>query len=156
MLRVFRACQTILRIRTPACLSNVPAGLSTGSQDASQPSDNQSQFEDPPPIPVYKAREGETTGEKRARLLYQSRKRGMLENGILLSCFAGKYLKGMNDDQLSMFDNLINKPSNDWDIFHWITGKTPTPTEYQSEIMDSLKEFVQNKNKQERLRQPDL
>ena len=37
-----------------------------------------------PPIPPYKEKTGETTDLKRARLLYQSRKRGMLENGLLL------------------------------------------------------------------------
>ena len=109
-----------------------------------------------PPIPVYKARSGETTSEQKARLLYQSRKRGMLENGILLSCFADRYLEGMDDKQLHIFDDLINTPSNDWDIFHWITGKTPAPAEYQSEILDMLQSFVQNKNKEQRLQQPDL
>ena len=37
-------------------------------------------------IPVYRARENESTEVLRARLLYQSRKRGMLENGLLLRC----------------------------------------------------------------------
>ncbi len=37
-----------------------------------------------PPIPEYKPRAGETVEVQRARLLYQSRKRGMLENGLLL------------------------------------------------------------------------
>ena len=37
-------------------------------------------------IPVYRARENEPTKVLRARLLYQSRKRGMLENGLLLRC----------------------------------------------------------------------
>ena len=37
-----------------------------------------------PPIPEYKPRTGESTQIQRARLLYQSRKRGMLENGLLL------------------------------------------------------------------------
>lgn len=41
---------------------------------------------------------------KRARLLYQARKRGTLENGLLLSTFAYKYLKAMNDKQMSDFD----------------------------------------------------
>lgn len=37
-------------------------------------------------IPVYRARENEPVEVLRARLLYQSRKRGMLENGLLLRC----------------------------------------------------------------------
>ena len=37
-------------------------------------------------IPVYRARDNEPIDVLRARLLYQSRKRGMLENGLLLRC----------------------------------------------------------------------
>ena len=37
-----------------------------------------------PPIPEYKPRSGESIEVQKARLLYQSRKRGMLENGLLL------------------------------------------------------------------------
>lgn len=36
------------------------------------------------PVPPYVEKQGETIELKRARLLYQSRKRGMLENGLLL------------------------------------------------------------------------
>ena len=37
-------------------------------------------------IPVYRARENESVEVLRARLQYQSRKRGMLENGLVLRC----------------------------------------------------------------------
>ena len=36
------------------------------------------------PLPTPKIRENESFETKKARLLYQSRKRGMLENGLLL------------------------------------------------------------------------
>ena len=36
------------------------------------------------PFPQYEPRKNEVVEVKRARLLYQSRKRGMLENGLLL------------------------------------------------------------------------
>lgn len=38
------------------------------------------------------------------RLIYQSRKRGMLENGLLLSTFAAKFLGQMSDKQLQEYD----------------------------------------------------
>lgn len=47
----------------------------------------------------------------------------MLENGLLLSSFAHRYLQTMNEEQLSMYDRLINLPSNDWEIYYWATGK---------------------------------
>lgn len=54
------------------------------------------------------------------------------------------------------FDRLINKPSNDWDIFNWANGKKPTPPEYETEVMQLLKDHVRNVHKEARLRQPDL
>ena len=80
----------------------------------------------------------------------------MLENGLLLSTFASKYLNGFDEKQTHEFDNLINMPSNDWDIFYWATGTKPTPDEYNTEIMDMLKKHVQNVNKEQRICQPDL
>ena len=35
-------------------------------------------------IPVYSAREGETLEQKKARLVYQSRKRGIKETDLIL------------------------------------------------------------------------
>lgn len=108
------------------------------------------------PIPEYAMRPDETMDVRKARLLYQSRKRGMLENGLLLSTFAAKYLNGMTERQVELYDNLINKPSNDWEIYYWATGNKPTPEEYQSEIMDLLKEHAKNKDKDCRITQPPL
>lgn len=89
-------------------------------------------------------------------MLYQSRKRGMLENGLLLSTFAKKYLNTFNDTQLKLYDHLINLPSNDWDIFYWATGVKPTPPEFDNEVMNLLKKHVQNEDRQTRIMQPDL
>lgn len=47
----------------------------------------------------------------------------MLENGLILSNFAGKYLHIFNDEELNLYDRLINLPSNDWEIYYWATGK---------------------------------
>lgn len=88
-------------------------------------------------------------------LIYQSRKRGMLENDLLLSTFASKYLPGFDVDQTVQFDRLINKPSNDWDIYYWATEKKPTPVEYENEIMRMLRQHVLNREREER-RMPDL
>ncbi|VDM02552.1 unnamed protein product, partial [Schistocephalus solidus] len=37
--------------------------------------------------------------------------------------FADKYLAGMTELELEAYDNLINKPDNDWDIYYWATGR---------------------------------
>ncbi|XP_066439269.1 succinate dehydrogenase assembly factor 2, mitochondrial [Eleutherodactylus coqui] len=107
-------------------------------------------------LPAWKERENELLEVKRARLLYESRKRGMLENCILLSLFAKKYLTTMTAAQMSQYDRLINKPSNDWDIYYWATGVAEPPEEFNNEIMHKLQEFAKNRDKEQRLRQPDL
>nr|B1P1W2.1 RecName: Full=Succinate dehydrogenase assembly factor 2, mitochondrial; Short=SDH assembly factor 2; Short=SDHAF2 [Artemia franciscana]ACB05780.1 hypothetical protein [Artemia franciscana] len=92
-----------------------------------------------PWIPPYEERKNEPVEIKRARLLYQSRKRGMLENCLLLSTFAKKFLHSMTPLQLDQYDRLINLPSNDWDIYNWSVGVKPTPEEFETEVMDMLK-----------------
>lgn len=108
------------------------------------------------PIPIYKEKKNEPLQLQKSRLLYQSRKRGMLENGLLLSTFAAKYLESMDAKQTKLYDQLINMPTNDWDIFYWATGVKPTPSEYDNEIMAMLKAHVKNANREKRLCQPDL
>ncbi|XP_064551941.1 succinate dehydrogenase assembly factor 2, mitochondrial [Drosophila montana] len=114
-------------------------------------------FEDPDlPLPEYPKRPDEPLAKRKQRLLYQSRKRGMLENDLLLSTFAHKYLKDFDAKQTAIYDELINGVSNDWDIYYWATGVKPTPEQYETEIMKLLKQHVKNAEKITRLRQPEL
>lgn len=80
----------------------------------------------------------------------------MLENGLLLSTFAARYLHSFDEKQVKLYDDLINQPTNDWDIFYWATKVKPTPDEYNNEIMDLLKKHVGNDKREQRLRQPGL
>ncbi|KAH8292946.1 hypothetical protein KR018_001508, partial [Drosophila ironensis] len=115
-------------------------------------------FDDPPhlPIPEYPSRPHEPLETRKSRLLYQSRKRGMLENDLLLSTFVAKHLKDFSADQTAQYDRLINGVTNDWDIYYWATETKPTPPEFDTEIMQLLKEHVKNTEKVQRIRQPDL
>jgi succinate dehydrogenase assembly factor 2 len=56
----------------------------------------------PKPLP----RPGESIETTRARLVYQSRKRGTLENDLLLSTFAQEHLGTMDVEELSEFDKV--------------------------------------------------
>lgn len=93
----------------------------------------------------YQDRVGEEIEKKRARLLYQSRKRGMLENCIILSSFADKHIETLDADLLDQYDKLINLPTNDWDIYYWATNAKPTPPEYETQIMTKLREHLNTK-----------
>lgn len=108
------------------------------------------------PIPLYKERESEKASEKRSRLLYQSRKRGILENGLLLSTFADKYLDGFDEEQLTQYDRLINIPTNDWEIYYWATGVRPVPQQFDNAIMKLLQAHTKNPDRQIRNQLPEL
>ncbi|KAH6845059.1 Flavinator of succinate dehydrogenase-domain-containing protein [Chaetomium sp. MPI-CAGE-AT-0009] len=64
-------------------------------------------------------RVGEDPATMRARLLYQSRKRGTLESDLLLSTFASTRLASMTPAQLAEYDRFLDE--NDWDIYYWAT-----------------------------------
>ncbi|RSM17368.1 hypothetical protein CDV31_003784 [Fusarium ambrosium] len=66
-------------------------------------------------------RVGEDDATKRARLVYQSRKRGTLESDLLLSTFASKHLPTLPPKLLDQYDLLLDE--NDWDIYYWATQK---------------------------------
>ena len=71
----------------------------------------------------------------------------MLENGLLLSTFAEKYLNNFDDNSLELYDKLINQPSNDWDLYYWMIGNKPTPEEYDNEVMNLMKEHAKNEER---------
>lgn len=102
-------------------------------------------------------RTGETIDTMRARLLYQSRKRGILESDLLLSRFAKKNLQHFDMAQLKEYDELLDEP--DWDIYYWATENydtTPLPDKWKnSKILQMLQQDAKNEDR-EILRMPDL
>ncbi|KAI1439144.1 Flavinator of succinate dehydrogenase-domain-containing protein [Xylaria sp. CBS 124048] len=68
-------------------------------------------------------RVGEDEKTMRARLVYQSRKRGILETDLLLSTFADEYLPTMTREQMAEYDLFLDE--NDWDIYYWATQEEP-------------------------------
>lgn len=102
-------------------------------------------------------RVNESIDKKRSRLIYQSRKRGILETDLLLSSFAAKYLKKLNSKELDEYDQLLNEL--DWDIYYWVTKNfkiTPIPERWKdSKILSLLQDFAENKDKQI-LKMPEL
>ncbi|KAL4771521.1 WD40-repeat-containing domain protein [Aspergillus nidulans var. acristatus] len=77
-------------------------------------------------------RVGEDISTMRARLLYQSRKRGILESDLLLSTFADVYLADMNKEQLQEYDRFLDE--NDWDIYYWATQDPPAEGDAKSDV----------------------
>lgn len=82
----------------------------------------------------------------RNRLIYQSRKRGILENCIIFSTFADKYLKTFNDVQLQKYDALINSKHDEWELYAWAIGSKQAPKEFDSDVINLLKDHVHRKD----------
>ncbi|RPD61441.1 DUF339-domain-containing protein [Lentinus tigrinus ALCF2SS1-6] len=133
---------TTPRAADPWLLPNTPEHLekTTSAPDA--------------PAPTPLARPGESVEKMRARLVYQSRKRGTLESDLLLSTFAKDRLGSMSKDELHEFDKLMDEP--DWDIYYWATGKKAPPPRWEgSNVLKQLAEHAKNEGKVVR-RMPDL
>ncbi|CAK7267491.1 Succinate dehydrogenase assembly factor 2 mitochondrial [Sporothrix epigloea] len=81
---------------------------------------------------------GEDVVTMRARLLYQSRKRGMLESDLLLSTFAAAHLATMTPAQLEQYDRLLDE--NDWDIYYWVTQDETAPLDAQPADSSKIRE----------------
>jgi succinate dehydrogenase assembly factor 2 len=89
-------------------------------------------------------------------LLYQSRKRGILETDLLLSTFAKEHLPTMSLAEMQEYDRLMDEP--DWDIYYWATKseKRAVPQRWtESTILRRLQEHSKNA-KREILRMPEL
>jgi len=82
----------------------------------------------------------------RARLIYQSRKRGTLESDLILSTFANENIHKMDEKELKEYDRLLDEP--DWDIYYWSTGKRIPPSRWaNSALLDKLKAHARNEGK---------
>lgn len=75
----------------------------------------------PPPLdnilPIRRA--NETHEQKLKRLIYKSRKRGILEMDIILSGFAAEYLHKLPKKEVEKYDLLLDEL--DWNVYRWIT-----------------------------------
>jgi succinate dehydrogenase assembly factor 2 len=63
------------------------------------------------PFPDPLPREGESIENLRARLLYQTRKRGTLESDLLMSTFGQEHMPSMSEAELKEFDKVCHPSS---------------------------------------------
>ena len=76
---------------------------------------------------------------RRKKLLYQSQHCGMKENDILLGRFAGQRLASMSDEELPLFEAIMNE--SDLDLYNWITGREPLPEHMKQPVMLAIIDF---------------
>lgn len=63
----------------------------------------------------------------------------MKENDVLIGRFASERVADMSEEQLDMFENLMNHTDND--LYNWITGREPTPDMVDSDVLRLIKEY---------------
>jgi len=73
------------------------------------------------------------------KLLYQSCNRGCRETDLIIGQFAKQNIENMSDDDLQIFNQILQLP--DADIYDWYTRKKPLPTENSSNIMTQILNF---------------
>ncbi|KAJ3120823.1 succinate dehydrogenase assembly factor 2 [Nowakowskiella sp. JEL0407] len=117
-----------------------------------EPIDFNIDYELPPTKRTYSPTE--TLETKRARLIYQSRKRGILETDLLLSTFAAKHLGNFTSEEMDEFAALMDE--NDWSIYYWATNAKVPPEHWKgSKVLELLIEHAKNSEKKI-LRMPEL
>lgn len=73
------------------------------------------------------------------RLKYRAWHRGFREADLILGPFADNHAESMSSEQLDAFEALMEQP--DQDLYEWIVEKTPTPAEFDGEVMNLIKAF---------------
>lgn len=77
--------------------------------------------------------------DRRRRLLFRCRHRGIREMDLLLGEFADTQLIKLNDAELDELESWLTIP--DQKIFAWINGMEPTPAEFDSPLFRCLREL---------------
>lgn len=76
---------------------------------------------------------------RRKRLVYRANYRGFKEADLILGGFAKKYIDSFTDDEITMFEDLLE--AKDHDIYNWISGKQALPANYDTPLFARLKAF---------------
>jgi antitoxin CptB len=73
------------------------------------------------------------------RLKFRAWHRGFVEADLILGPFVDAHAEGLAPDQLDRLEALFEEA--DHDIYNWIIGRTPTPAQFDTDVMQLLKDF---------------
>ncbi|GEP01687.1 FAD assembly factor SdhE [Methylobacterium haplocladii] len=76
---------------------------------------------------------------RRRRTLFRAWHRGMREMDLIMGRFADAEIGTLTEDELTVFEALIEVP--DRDLLGWITGEAETPANYDTPVYRRLKAF---------------
>jgi antitoxin CptB len=81
----------------------------------------------------------ETDDTRLRKLKFRAWRRGFREADLILGPFADKHVASFTDLELDTFETLLDQP--DPDLYDWILGRTPTPADFDHDIMNRIKAF---------------
>jgi antitoxin CptB len=70
------------------------------------------------------------------RLRFRAWHRGVKEADLLIGGFFDRYSDGWNDDEIALFEELIEE--QDVDILAWAMGTEPAPERFAGTVMTAL------------------
>ncbi len=73
------------------------------------------------------------------KLLYRANYRGFKEADILLGGFLKDNIEQLTDMELQQFADLLD--ARDHDIYDWITRKLPVPAQYDTPLLDKIRQY---------------
>ncbi|MCG8493426.1 MAG: succinate dehydrogenase assembly factor 2 [Sneathiellales bacterium] len=82
----------------------------------------------------------EETAIRRKRLLHRSRYTGMKETDLMLGRFAEQYIQKFSEEELEIYETLLK--AGDPSIYAWAVGREDVPAEYDTSVMQKLKNFA--------------
>ena len=76
---------------------------------------------------------------RKKRLVYRANYRGFKEADMILGGFAKAHIDELNEDEVTMFEDLLG--AKDHDIYDWITKKRTVPANYDTPLLAKLRAF---------------
>jgi antitoxin CptB len=71
-------------------------------------------------------------------------RRGFREADLIFGPFADNHARDFSEDEMTAFEALLEAP--DLDVVDWILGGRPTPSQYETPLMERLRVFARTFN----------
>ncbi|PLW10749.1 hypothetical protein PCASD_20508 [Puccinia coronata f. sp. avenae] len=141
-------------LQNPAHPTTQKEAHSAGNQQVYHQIDQLKQVEDQHAESYNDIQSADTINKLRSRLVYQSRKRGIVEIELLLSTFveAEQWLKAWDLKQLTQYSRLLMLP--DWDLYYYLVKKHDPPADsefFNSDLLAQLRTHTANSSKTVRI-----
>lgn len=79
--------------------------------------------------------------ERLGRICFRAWRRGFREADLVLGPFADQVGPTLSDAELTDFEALLAQ-DDDHELYAWIIGSQPTPSEYETVLMSKVRAFM--------------